>query len=84
MLYFECRKVEKGKSEMTVAGTLKVDSDTHSKFKAACALRGVKMQDATAQALKSLMRQWDRQDSDAVCDGCGQHWCICSPKEREL
>jgi len=41
-----------------MAKPIKVDDETHARFKAACALRGVQMQKAATEALEALM-VWD-------------------------
>lgn len=39
--------------------TVKVGDELHARFKAVCALRGVKMQDAVAEALGSQLIWWE-------------------------
>ena len=68
-------------------GTLKVSKEIHTRFKVACVLRGITMQDAAAEALQTMMTFWSRgsgnltsfiesamlQEGDGAVDG-GDWW----------
>lgn len=45
------------------AGAVKVDPQVHTRFKAACALRGQQMQEAATEALKAMLLWWERGKS---------------------
>jgi len=45
------------------AGAVKVDPQTHTQFKAACALHGKQMQEAATDALAAMLLWWERGKS---------------------
>ena len=45
------------------AGAVKVDPQVHTRFKAACALRELQMQEAATEALKAMLLWWERGKS---------------------
>jgi len=42
------------------AGAVKIDPQVHTRFKAACALRELQMQEAATQALEAMLLWWER------------------------
>ena len=44
--------------------TIRVDAETHRRFKIACALRGVNMQQAATEALELLLHLWEEEKKE--------------------
>ena len=48
---------------------IRVDDETHARFKAACALRGLDMKSAAIQALRAQMERWKQEQETQEREG---------------